>query len=480
MKYLKNSLRILSLLTISLFLYCCGSDSTEPKAGDSENPASVKDYQRIIEKGRLVVLAENSSTSYFVYRGEKMGFEYEILREFAKEIGLELEVKTVANLDNLIPMLDNDEGDIISCNYTVTRERTKLIDFSIPYLQTPQVLIQKKPENWEKMDPTELNQRFIREPIQLSKKHVHVWENSSYYQRLIHLQEEIGDSIYIEPVNGLIGSEELIEQVSQGIIDYTISEENIARVNSRFYDNIDFSTSISVKQNIAFGLRKESTLLKAKLDKWLVNFLNSKTYKYIYRKYYEIGVAGMDPNNNYSSVGRGKVSPFDDVFKAAGKKHNTDWQLLAAIAFQESKFNPYIEGFGGAYGMMQFMPNTGPKYGVYPDSPPEVQINGGMKKIAADIHSWRNIPDKNQRIKFALASYNAGRGHIEDAQRLAIKHGLNGNVWDDNVEKMILNLSKQEYYRDEVVKNGSWRGTTTYNYVQKVHHRYTEWKATVK
>lgn len=480
MNGIKNRLFRFQLLLITSILAGCNSNKDNSDVKPYEIPQSVIDYQRIIEKGKLVVLAENSSTSYFVYRGEKMGYEYEILREFSKELGLELEVKTVANLDNLVSMIDSGEGDIIACNYTVTRERTKVIDFSIPYIQTPQVLIQKKPDGWEKMKEEDLEKLLIREPIDLKRKHISVWENSSYYQRLLHLQEEIGDSIYIEPVNGLIGTEELIEQVSQGIIDYTITEENIAKVNARFYDNIDISTVISIKQNIAFGLRKESTLLKAKLDKWLENFLNSKTHKYIYRKYYEIGVAGMDPANGFSSVGRGKVSPFDDIFKAAGKKHNTDWQLLAAIAFQESKFNPYIEGFGGAYGMMQFMPNTGPKYGVYPDSPPEVQINGGMKKIASDIKSWSSIPDKEQRIKFALASYNAGRGHIEDAQRLAVKYGLDGTKWDDNVEKMLLNLSKQEYYRDEVVKNGSMRGTTTYNYVRKVYHRYTEWKSTFK
>lgn len=476
---LKNSMSFRSfILLIYLFTIGCSSNSSKEKS--EEVPQSVIDYQRIIEKGKLVVLVENSSTSYFVYRGEKMGFEYEVLREFAKELGLELEIKIVANLDNLIQMLDSGEGDIIACNYTITGERNKLIDFSTPYIQTPQVLIQKKPDGWEKMKTEDIERALIQEPIQLSKKHVYVWENSSYYQRLIHLQEEIGDSIYIDPVNGLIGSEELIEQVSQGIIDYTITEENIAQVNARFYDNIDYSTKISVKQNIAFGLRKESTLLKAKLDKWLEAFMLSKTYKYIYRKYFEKGVTGMNPNNAFSSIGRGKISPYDDLFKAAGKKHGADWQLLAAIAYQESKFTPYIEGFGGAYGMMQFMPNTGPKYGVYPDSPPEVQINGGMKKIANDLKSWGSIPDMEQRVKFALATYNAGKGHIEDAQRLAVKYGLDGKVWDDNVEKMLLNLSKQEYYRDEVVKNGSMRGTTTHRYVRTVFQRYKEWKNTFK
>lgn len=471
---------IVFLLLISVIFSACSSDSKRETVIEEENSESLKDYQRIIEDGKIVVLAENSSTSYFVYRGEKMGFEYELLNEFAKELGLELEIKTIANLDNLIPLLDQGDGDIISCNYTVTRERTKHIDFSKPYLKTPQVLVQKKPNGYQKMKPEELEEKLIREPVQLSNKHINVWENSSYYQRLIHLQEEIGDSIFINPVNGVIGSEELIEQVSQGIIDYTIVEENIAQVNARFFDNIDISTVISVKQNIAFGLRKNSTLLKAKLDKWLDTFMKTKKYRYIYRKYYEIGVAGMDPTDNFSSIGKGRISNYDDLFKSSGKKHGVDWQLLAAISYTESRFNPYIEGFGGSYGMMQFMPNTGPRYGVYPDSPPSVQIEGGAKKVAADLKNWSMIPDEDQRIKFALASYNSGRGHVEDARRLAIKYGLNGNIWDDHVEKMLFNLSKQEYYRDEVVKSGAAKGGQTNNYVKKVFARYKEWKSMYK
>jgi membrane-bound lytic murein transglycosylase F len=123
------------------------------------------------------------------------------------------------------------------------------------------------------------------------------------------------------------------------------------------------------------------------------------------------------------------------------------------------------------------MPNTGPYYGVYPDSPPEIQIMGAAKKMKADEKYWHAIPDNFQRKKFSMASYNAGRGHILDAQRLAKKHGLNHLMWDDNVEKMILNLSKQEYYQDEVVHHGMMRSRTTYNYVREVTERYFEWAA---
>ena len=171
------------------------------------------------------------------------------------------------------------------------------------------------------------------------------------------------------------------------------------------------------------------------------------------------------------------ISAYDQIFKRAADKSGWDWRLIAALAYQESKFNPNALSFGGAYGMMQFMPNTGPTYGVFPDSPPEVQIMGGGRKLAADEKYWKEVPDDFQRKKFSMASYNAGRGHVMDAQRLAKKYGLNHLVWDDNVEKMILNLSKQEYYQDEVVRHGMMRSRTTYNYVREVTERYHEWAA---
>lgn len=456
-------------------LSSCVMEKKDDPAEVFERPSVRIDLPEIIKKGKLTVLAENSSTSYFIYRGKKMGYEYEMLKQFTDEIGVKLEVKIVKNLDSLITMLNRGEGDLIACNYTVTNERSKIISFSRPFIQTHQVLIQRKPDGWEDMKEKEINEQLIHDPAELAGKEVHVWKNSSYYQRLIHLQEEIGDSIHIEGVSGNIGGEELIEMVSTGLIDYTIAEDNVAKVNARFYDNLFTETDLSVKQKIAFGMRKSSYLLKAKLDAWIDDFLDKPLHKYIRRKYFELGHVTHNYKKDHSSLDGSRISPYDEIFKREAKKIGWDWRLMASIAYQESKFNPNALSFGGAYGMMQFMPNTGPHYGVYPDSPPEVQIAGGAKKMAADEKFWSQIPDDIQRKKFAIASYNAGRGHIQDAQRLAKKHGLDHLKWDDNVEKMLLNLSKQEYYQDEVVRNGMMRGTTTTKYIHHVFDRYLEW-----
>jgi membrane-bound lytic murein transglycosylase F len=437
------------------------------------------DVKEIIKRGKLTILAENSSTSFFIYRGKKMGFEYELLQAFANDLGVPLEVKIINNLDNLIHLLNTGEGDIIACNYTVNKKRAKKIAFSTPYLRSAQVLVQRKPKGWRKLKSSQLETLLLRDPIELAGKKVNVWQNSSYYQRLLHLEEEIGDEISIIEEKGAISSEDLIEKVANGEIDYTVTEEIIGRVNAHFYPNIDYKTVLSIRQKIGFGLRKTSPELLKKLDKWLLKFMTTKSFRFLCDKYFNPENFIVDSYEYVTKVLKGEISPFDKLFKASAAKHGVDWRLVASIAFQETKFHPNARGFGGAYSIMQFMPGTGPQYGVFPSSTVEKQIDGGTKKISQDFKSWREIPDTNQRIKFTVATYNCGRSHVEDAQRLAKKVGLNPLVWDENVEYMLFNLSRGKYYRDGVVKSGAVRGSRTTRYVRSIFARFENWKKVI-
>lgn len=435
------------------------------------------DLKEIIERKKLVVLAENSANSYFIYRGAKMGMEYEILKAFAKDLGVDLEVKVVQDLDQIIELLNNGEGDIIACNFTVTKERLRHIDFSVPILRTSQVLVQRKPDDWKERSYLDWKNELLSSPDDLIRKRVHVWKNSSYYQRLLNLQEELGDTIYIEPMEGSIIPEEMIQLVSEKFIDYTVTDQNVAIIHQRFYDNIDASLELSVQQRIAFGIRKSNPLLKDKLNTWLTRFSKTSTFSYIKHKYLNMYQFSAKSKDEFSSIGGGRLSIYDDIIQAEAERFNWDWRLVAALMYQESKFQLNAESWAGAYGLMQFMPEVGPSYGVFPDSPPAVQIRGGIKKLAHNLIDWGHIPDSIQRVKFAIASYNAGRGHILDAQRLAEKNGLDPNVWDNNVEVYVLKLRKPEYYHDEVVRHGYLRGNETYNYVRNIFIRYNEYKS---
>ncbi|MDX1652538.1 MAG: transporter substrate-binding domain-containing protein [Brumimicrobium sp.] len=473
----KTPVLLLIAFTLSALISCSDKSPKENAIVGNADPIAQRDLKEIMKSKKLIVLAENSATSYFIYKGQKMGLEYEILKEFAKDLGVKLEIRIVNNLDKINDKLNSGEGDIVACNYTVTKERRREIDFTIPFMRTSQVLIQRKPEGWRKMRKKEWQDELISEPDELTGKTVHVWKNSSYYDRLVHLQEELGDTIYLKGIDGNVIPEEVMEMVSRGFIDYTVTDRNVALINKRFYPDIDASLELSVKQKIAFGLRKKSPLLRKKLNSWLENFMNTSTFHYIKHKYFNnSSYAGLS-QNKYSSIKGNRISPFDEEIKIAAEKYGWDWRLVASIIFEESKFKLDQESWAGAYGLMQFMPGTGPKYGVYPNSPVKVQIEGGVEKLNSDYDRWTGIPDSIQRLKFTLGTYNAGLGHIMDAQRLARKYGKDPKKWDDNVEIYVAQLSKPEFYQDEVCRHGYLRGSQTFDYVRSIFIRYREYKS---
>lgn len=456
------------LILITSLLACKGENDTSNSSSKRNLKLNEHDLPGILKRGKIIVLAENSATSYFIYKGKKLGFEYEILKEFAEDLGVAIEVKLVNDLTEMHEKLNAGEGDFIACNYTVTMDRKEDIEFTEPIIQSPQVLIQRV-----ETDPKLIKQHpLLTSQLELARKKIFVWEGSSYYQRLINLQQEIGDTIFIRPTQSHEGVEELIEMVSNGQIDYTVCEKNVADINCRFFDNIDASLKISFDQKIALGLNKKAPILKKKFNEWLNQFKKNELYAFIKKKYFTVPEKEVDENLPTVKIRKGMISPFDSHLQKEASKYNFEWHLLAAIIYQESKFNPNAQGFGGAYGLMQFMPGTGPQYNVYPSSTAEQQITGGMKYINRLLKIWSKIPDPEQRYKFMLASYNAGPGHVIDAYKLAEKHGLNPKVWDNNVAEMVGNLGKREFYTDEVVKSGAFRGQRTVNYVASVMSKY--------
>ena len=419
-----------------------------------------KDWTQIKAAGKLTLLTENTTLSFFEFKGKRMGFEYEILDTFCKANHLKLEVKVLNKLSDFGRLLRKGEGDVVAANLPIALHQEKYFQYSLPYYQTYQVLVQRKSDS------------IISEPAYLAGKTVYIRKNSAYENRLFALQDEIGATIDIRYQNTSPLTEDLIEEVVNGRIPYTLAHENQARVAKDMHPNLDIATRMSFEQRIAFGLRPKSKVLKQKLDAFLQVYLASEAYTLLKKRYFDYIVSTP---TEFFLTPKGALSPFDAFFKKAAQKYNWDWKVLAAIAFKESRFNPNARGFGGAYGLMQFMPNTGPQFGVLPDSSPEAQINGGMRYLNAVSKRWAGIADEQIRLQFTLASYNAGMCHIEDAQRLARAAGLNPNVWDGNVALMVKKLDEPEFYRSDLVRCGAYRGAAT-AYVAKVMGIYSRWK----
>lgn len=463
---------LLCAFLVTVLISC----SDNPSASDNSSNSISFDLDAIRERGKLIAVTDFNSTNYFIYRGEPMGFQYELLKSFSDHIGIDLEIVIENHLEHAFGMLKSGEADLLAIGLTVNSSRKKDILFTEPIDQTRQVLIQRKPSNWRSLTADEIDKRLIRNQLDLAKKSVYVQEGSSHVERLVTLASEIGDSIIIIEVP--YDSEKLIQHVADGEIDYTVCDENVAFVNAKYYPVIDVSTPVSFPQNQAWGIRRNSSeALLQELNRWITTYTKTESYALLYAKYFKNSRSSIIVRSDYYALNTGKVSKYDDMIREYSGSINWDWRLLASLIYQESRFDPNVKSWAGAYGLMQIMPVTGRNFGIDITSSPENNMKAGIQYINW-LHSIFDpkISDENERLNFILASYNAGPGHVLDAMKLAEKNGMDPQKWDGNVAIWLLKKSESRYYNDIVVKNGYFRGTESVNFVSEVLERFGHYK----
>lgn len=458
----RNLLIFLSLILISVFA-CHNKHHAGEEVG-------AHDLTQIKDSGELVVLTLYSSTSYFIYRGQDMGFQYELSEQFAKSLGVKLRIEVAKNVPELIQKLLAGEGDIIAYNLPITKELKDSLIYCGEEVITHQVIVQR----------TNGKTQPLTDVTELIGKDVYV-KPGKYFNRLVNLNSELGGGIHIHEVTGdSVTVEDLISQVAEGKIPYTVADNDLARLNRTYYPNLNTSLSISFDQRASWAVRKDCPELAAAANKWHKENLTSPAYTASMKRYFEISKS--IPHSPILSLKEGKISHFDHLFKKYAKEIDWDWRLLASLAYTESNFDTTAVSWAGARGLMQLMPRTARAMGLPPgkEQNPEESIKAAVKYIAATNRSLSMIPDKKERLNFILASYNAGLGHINDAIALAEKHGKNKSVWKNNVENYILLKSNEEYFTDPVCKNGYFRGIETFNFVRDITSRYDTYKKKIK
>lgn len=244
-------------------------------------------------------------------------------------------------------------------------------------------------------------------------------------------------------------------------------------------------TSLRPKANAAWTVRKDSPLLSASLSQWMsahqkdffdyttIRVKSSSGRTYAPRRKVALPIL---------NASRGQISQYDDLFKKYAIKCGWDWRLMAAQAYQESSFDPQAVSYMGAMGLMQLMPGTARDVGVARSEVfvPERNVQGASKLISQLNTHYASIANGDERINFILAAYNAGSGHVDDARALAKKYGKNPNVWLGNVDVFVLKMSEPQYYNQQEVKYGYFRGSETYEYVNSIRTRWNEYKLKIK
>jgi membrane-bound lytic murein transglycosylase F len=437
-----------------------------------------RDLDAILADGKIRAVTNVNQTSYFIYKGEPMGFHFELLKKFADHLELELEIITSNDIDEALGYLQSGDADLVAIGLSVSADRKEMMQFTEPLMQSSQVLVQRKPNGWERMTEKTAAEKLVRNQLDLAGKTIYVQKGSSYAQRLYNLERESGMDIGVIEVP--YDAEELARQVSRGEIEYTICDDYMSNIIGTLFPGLDMSTPVSFPLNIAWSVRKDGTdALISELNGWITGFKTTREYARLERKYF----SGMRPasiagSEYFATNSDGKVSPFDDIIKNYADTIGWDWRLVAALIYQESRFNPSVTSPRGAYGLMQVMPSTGLHFGYDVTRSVENNIRAGISYIRMlDRLFSQWVTDPDERVKFILASYNAGHGHVIDAIRLAEKNGLDPGRWDDNVSLFLERKADPAFYDDPVVRNGRLRqGVQVNAYVADILKRYEHYR----
>lgn len=427
-----------------------------------------RDFEAIKRDGVLRMITRYSSNSYFLHQGLEKGFEYELVKEFAREQDLALEVVIVGPDENPYDLLNSGTGDVIAANYTITPERRQYVRFTRPYNLVDQLVVY----SGEIENPPKTLKELAERDIRLS-----VRRNSSYYNRLRELQDQ-GYEITIELVPDDMDTESLLFELAQGTISATVADNNMFQASRTYMSNMVQGPTIAENDTIAWAIRKNAPELETRMNRFLYkhfrfggpdNSPKRSTFLNVLRKrYFESGQQVANLYTPESELeGSGVISPYDKLIKSVADSAGLDWLMVASIVAQETKFNPESKSWAGAIGLMQVLPRYSEVKDVQLLYDAETNLREGVRIISEHLRHYSYMDSTNQWA-FALATYNAGAGHVADARRLAIDHNKNPNKWE-NVSEALLKLMQRKYYKD--ARFGFCRGIETVRYVREIMNR---------
>lgn len=421
------------------------------------NSSAARTLDEIRESGVLRVLTRNSAATYFLYRGKRMGFEYELSKRFAERLGVRLQVIVPPDADQMIPWLLEGRGDLIASSWTVTDDRQALIAYSRPYMQISEMLVVRKEDAGRLVDIGSL-----------AGRRVGVRPSSSYWETMEKLSYD--HDFILVPTPEDLETEAMIDLVAQGEYDATVADSHILNVELTWRDDIDSAFPVSGPRDIAWAVRPDALGLLAEVDTFLDEEYRGTFFNILKRRYFENRRAvARRASQRFADIGI--VSPYDDIFRKYGERFGFDWRLLAAQSFQESRFDPDQQSWAGALGLMQVLPRTARHMGETGDlHEPEVGVRAGARYMRWLYDLFEDSLPVGERIRFTLASYNVGHGHVMDARRVARELGLDPDVWFGNVEVAMTYLSKPEYARK--ARHGYCRCREPIAYVRQVNERY--------
>lgn len=413
--------------------------------------------ERVQQTGELVIISRNGPTTYYEDAQGTTGFEYLLAKRFADHLGVDLRIVEMEDLGLMVKSVGSEFGHFAAAGLSVTPKRKQDVLFTEPYMEVTQQVIYRqgtpRPESVE----------------DLIGKSILVIANSSHAERLRELQREYRSLDWDERFD--VEMLDLLEMVHSGKVDYTIVDSNAYRINSALYPEAQIAFNISEPEGLAWAFPKsEDNSLFRQANTFIKRAKDDGTVASIVDRFYgHIGEMNYSGALLFARRLENRLPKWADYLREAAESVNVDWQLLAALSYQESHWDPKAVSHTGVRGFMMLTRPTAREMDVSNRLDPLQSIDGGARYFRKIMDSLPERITGPNRQWLALAAYNIGMGHLEDARILTEQHGGNPDKWSD-VKKYLPLLAKRNYYRH--TQHGYARGWEAVAYVQNIRNYY--------
>lgn len=424
------------------------------------------DLDSMVARRRIRALVPYTYLYYNINLNKRSGIAFEALTLFENSINKQLRLKPhqvriifiPVNRSQVIPLLQEGYADLAFAGMTITEERKKKVDFSIPSITGLKEIIVGGPKAIR-----------LKSLADLSGQEIYLREGSSYESAAIKLSDSLVKKglkpIVIKSLDPYLEAEDILEMINSGVIPFSAMVEDVAELWANVMPNLILYNKIPLAKNISYGwvFRKDSPKLKKATDQFLEkNAKGTLIGNTLYNKY--VKNASLLPEI-YSKKTFSKVNVLKAPFLKYADRYQLDWLLLVAQGYQESGLNQALVSHKGAVGVMQVLPKTaaGRPFFIRNINKIDNNVHAGTKYMRFLIDRYFSDPqmDKLNRHLLALAAYNAGPAKVAQLRQIAKKRGLNPNLWFDNVELIAAEKI----------------GTETVQYVSNIYKFYASYRA---
>ncbi|OAJ92856.1 membrane-bound lytic murein transglycosylase MltF [Vibrio bivalvicida] len=456
-KYYKSHFMSLSLIMISALLLSGCQIESEPKS----------ELDLIKERGVLRVGTLNNQLSYYIGPDGPAGLDYELAREFANELGVQLEMKPAYRISSLYPALEKGEIDIIAAGLSQSPERLNNFRPGPAYYYVSQQVVYKK-GNWR---PRSLKQLLAKQAELIEKNQgqdiLSIVGDSHFNKTLTDIKTQHPEFSYHVDPNADVN--DLLKAVSKGELRFTVADSVEVSLSQRIYPDIALAFELTEDQPISWFLRpSQDESLYGLLIEFFGAINQSGHLASLEEKYIgHVGSFDYVDTRAFIRALDSKLPKWSPLFKKYSDEF--DWRLVAALAYQESHWNPVAKSPTGVRGMMMLTLPTAKSVGVTNRLNPDQSVRGGVEYLRRMVERIPDSIEEHEKIWFALASYNVGYGHMMDARRLTKRQGGNPDAWSDVKDRLPL-LRQKKYYSQ--TRYGFARGDEARNYVENIRRYY--------